>query len=283
MNWRRHFYDFPRSPDEGGAPDPVVEAVVEPVVEPVAEPELQPDPEPDPAPQAIPTPAPTAPRWALERIGEETNKRQAAEERARSYEEIVKRMQSQPKAPAADPAAPAPQERLAAPVGDQSAVQQEAARIVFERDLVNVSNAGVTAYGGQAWGDAINLLNKCNANTAEFVASVMEIDPSRTHEIMFEIAKDPEKAVALARMTPVRRATEITRMSMPKTDPKPAIDPKQEVEPKPAVSRAPAPKPAIAPHASAPEVDPRTPEGNEKMTDAEFERWYKSTYMRKTG
>ena len=297
MNWRRHFYDFPRSPDdEGGAPEPALEVASDPTPDPgrgeleepdpVAEaPEPEPDPKPEPTPALAPTPArDIAPKWALERIGEETNKRQAAEERARSFEEIVNRLQSQQPKPQGDQQQPQerqPVRHQEQPREEQSAVQQEAARLLFQRDLQNVSEAGIKAYG-PSWAEAVNLLTRCNANTPEFVASVMEIDPARTHEIMFEIAKDPERAVSLARMTPVRRAAEITRMSMPKTDAKPAVDPKPEPEVKTPVSKAPAPKPAIAPRASAPEIDPTTPEGDEKMDDKAWERWFKEKHYKKT-
>jgi hypothetical protein len=87
-------------------------------------------------------------------------------------------------------------------------------------------------------------------------------------------------------MDPRRRTVELTRMSMataaPAADAKPAPKPAPAAEVKP-LSRAPTPKPAIAPHAAAPEVDPTTPEGNEKMSDAQFEAWYKSKYMKRTG
>jgi hypothetical protein len=277
-----HLTNFLRSPDEPAAAEPVVETVeavaAEAAPEPAAEPAAEPIAEPAPAPKSD-----GVPRWALERIGEETSKRQAAEEqsrqqsaRVREYEEIVKRLQADPKA--TPPAA----EQRPAPAADQSAVEQEAARIVFQRDMQSVSNAGATQYG-QGWTDAVAALNACGANSVDFVANVMEIDQAKAHEIMFQIAQDPAKAASLAKMTPTRRIAEITRMTMAQADPKPEVktDPKPEVktEAKPAISKAPAPAPRLAPLAPAPEIDPRTPEGNEKMTDSEWQVWYNKTYV----
>lgn len=69
----------------------------------------------------------------------------------------------------------------------------------------------------------------------------------------------------------------------PAADVKPAPKPAAAEAPKPALSRAPAPKPAIAPHAAAPEVDPTTPEGNDKMDDKQWEAWYRAKYIKRTG
>jgi hypothetical protein len=271
---------------------PVPDAVVEPVVavvdavDPVAgpvpdEPELALEPQPDPAPP------PSAPKWALERIGEETNKRQAAEElarqnaeRASSYEEIIKRLQTEPK-----PAETAsPTQRPAVVPQDRSAVEQEAAQIVFKRDMANISETGAKAYG-MRWNDAVQALDAYGANSTEFVGTVVDVvGPAKAHELMFQISQDPEKAVLLAKMPQTRRVAEITRMFDAMAEPKLAADPKPaDPSPKPAISRAPAPKPAVAPHAAAPDIDPRTPEGDARMSDSEWEVWYKSTYLKRTG
>lgn len=261
---------IPRSPDDPVADEP---AVVDPVavdpdpaaVDPVAADPAAPDPSAaDPAPAE---PRSQPPKWALERIGEETAKRQAAEERERvaveranTLEEITRRLQ------AADPAKPVEPVR---PAGlDQNAVQEEAERLLFRRDVENVSTAGGVAYGAK-WVEAINLLNQAGANTDQFVKNVMDIDQAKAHEIMFQIAQDGERAVALARMTSTKRIAEITRMVMAQAAPdaKPAAA-------APALSRAPAPKPAMAPHAPAPDVNPITPEGDAKMNDKQWNEWF---------
>jgi hypothetical protein len=276
-----------RAPD-----DPVADPAVDPavVVDPAAVDPAVADP---PAAPVQPQPAMVPLRVMQERVGEETTKRQAAEEaarvaieRARSFEEITKRLQADPKAtpPAADPTAT----RAPAPADPQfqTAVQQEAARQRFNDDVQLVSESGLKTYGAK-WTEAITALNAYGANSEEFVSNVMDVDKSKTHDIMFQIAQDGELAVRLTKMAPTRRIAEITRMVMAQTaaaDPKPAVDAKP-ADPKPAaaLSRAPAPKPAIAPHAPAPDIDPRTPDGDAKMDDKEWEAWYKKTYMKRAG
>lgn len=289
--------DDPIIPDPAEVVDPPAPAAVDPAPAAIDPPAS--DPQPDPAPAADPAPSPqptaaTMPRWGWDRLSEETNKRQAAEdreraavERANTMEEIARRLQAAPKDPA-DPPQPAPRAAAPAPASTPDAVQQEAARIVFNRDVQTISDTGFKTYG-QRWTDAVGVLNACGANTLDFVASVIDIEPDKAHEIMFQIAQDGERAVSLARMTPTRRAAEITRMIMANApaaaDPKPA-DPKPAADPapaaKPALSRAPAPKPAIAPHAAAADVDPTTPEGNDKLDDKQFEAWYKGKYMKRS-
>lgn len=284
---RKSWADILRSPDEGGAPEPELALAAEPVIEPVvAETIIETEPVVQTVPVAAPAaPAAEVPKWALERIGEETSKRQASEERerlalerAQSFEEIVKRLQTNPK-----PDAPATitREPVAAPV-EQSAIEQAAARQIFQRDIATISDNGAKAYGPK-WADAVAALNAYGANSTDFVSNVMAIDHAQAHDIMFQIAQDGEKAVALARMTPDRRIAEITRMVMAQSAAAPKPEAESKIEPKAApVSRAPTPKPAIAPHAPAPEVDPTTPEGNEKMSDSEWAAWYKSRYNKRS-
>lgn len=269
---------------------PAEEDIVAPIETAAPAPEVTETPaavEPEAAPEAKPEPRSEAPKWAFERIGEETTKRQAAEERARAaerraaeFEQIVQRLQQQPSDPAKPATSPARQENSV----DQSAVQQEAARQLLQRDLRNVSEAGAKEFGAK-WNDAVAALDACGANSVDFVQGVIELDPANAHKIMFQIAQDPESAVRLTRMNATRRGAEITRMIMAsdaavKPEPKSA---KTEPGPKPAISRAPAPKPAMAPLAPVHQIDPRNPEDNDKMTDAEFEAWYKKTYYKKAG
>lgn len=268
---------------------PVVEAVADPAPEPeVAAADLV-DPPNDPAPPEPPPPPSPLPRWMQERLGEETTKRQHAEqaarvaiERANSLEEITRRLQAAGTPPPADPARPpepprpAEPTRPAAPAGvDPAAVALAEQQIM----LRNINTAGEKEYGPK-WGDAVNALNAFDANTVEFVMAVAEVDPARAHEIMFNIAQDGERAISLVRMSPIKRIAEITRMTMAQPAPKDAAKPAEPPKPAP-VSRAPAPKPAIAPHAASPEVDPRTPEGNEKMSAAQWNEWYAKTYLKR--
>lgn len=275
--------------DEVDAVEPTDDvATLEPVaIEPV-EPEPQPEPEPvaaaepEPKPEPKPEPPKMVPLRVLqERIGEEGEKRRQAEELARqerqariNAEELVRRLQAGEKPDTAPPPRPAATESVAE--NERQAIINAA---LFERDRDAIISAGVRTYGAQ-WDEAVNALGTYGAASPEFVSNVMDVDRERAHELLFAISQDPTRAMALARMAPTRRIAEITRMAMAaNTDPKPT----DSALTRPAVSRAPTPKPTIAPRAPAPEVDPRTPEGNDKMSDAEFNEWYRKTYMKRAG
>lgn len=263
----------PRSPDDPAAPEAeVAEAVADVVGDPPAADPAPADP-PEPQPEPV---AETAPKWMIGRLHEETNRRQEAEratrsavERAQNLEEIVRRMQAQ----GTDPAKPAEPARVEAPRQpggpDPAAVQAARQQLMLE----TVIGAGMQQFGPK-WDEAVKALELFDANTIDFVSGVFEVDPQKTHEILFNIAQDGERAVALARMSPTKRIAEITRMVMAQAAPKEPAKPAEP--PKAPISRAPAPKPVLAPVAAAPEIDPRTPEGNEKMSsDKDWERWFK--------
>lgn len=281
-----------RSPDDPAAaePDP---AAVDPAAS--ADPAAGDPPEPVAAEPAAKPQLQTVPlKVMLERVGEETSKRQAferkaaeAEQRAAAAEDLARRLQA---AKPGDPAPAAP--RQPAPAIDSNAVRQEAEQLVFAQNAQRVSDNGQSAYGAK-WNDAVATLNAVGANSSEFVGSVMEIAEGRAHEIMFNIAQDAEKAASLAKMSLSRRIAEITRMvdmvtkaADPKpADPKPAdpkpADPKPDAKPA-QISRAPAPKPVLQPQGAAADVDPTTPEGDAKLEDKDWEKWYKDKYYKKS-
>ena len=270
------------------ADDPVVEQPTPDLAPVLADaPIVTVEPAPQPAPQPEPqTPTMVPLRVLQERVGEETTKRQTAEQRAiaaenrnKEFEQIVQRLQKP-----ADPANPASVVERApiapAPIARPGDVDQNAIAIARQQlTLQSVSEAGIKAYG-EKWDEAITALNAYDANTVDFVMGVVAVDQTKAHEIMFQLSKEPEKTLALAKMPLERRIAEITRMAdkMPQT-PAPEIKADPAVPaPKPAepISRAPAPKPALAPLAPAPAVDPTTPEGNEKIEDKDWEKWWKT-------
>lgn len=279
MDILRHLYlnSACRAPDEPVADPVVVEPVVEPVIEPVADPVV----EPDPAPR--PDPAPAAPHgnrgqtpWFQRVIAEvREDKRQqasradAAERRAADLQAIIERMQADPAAPAPKPAAqPAPQDF-------QAAVKAQATKDRLYEDTMTVRTAGEAEFSD--FGETLGILNAIGVTNDDFVADLLAVDKAGAHKILDKLAKEPEKAASLVGMDSRRRIAELTRMADA-----PKIEPKPEVAPKPApISRAPAPKPQVSPLAAAPEVDPTSAEGNEKMSDAEWERWYKSKYVKR--
>src|SRR5580704_8378780 len=59
-------------------------------------------------------------------------------------------------------------------------VDRRAAELLLQRDMQALDRQGATAYGA-AWGDTVRLLESFNLNTPEFISSVTEIAPSKTH------------------------------------------------------------------------------------------------------
>lgn len=260
--------------------EPIVEAAIEPAAEPVAEVESQPELELE-----VPAPAPAKPEIHDERVfrkviaevreekRQERSLREAAEQRAADLQAILERMQAgdKPPEPVVKPAA--------APQGTdfKAAVRAQAAIERMYEDSRAVLATGQAKFAD--FDDSLAKLNDVNVMNDEFVADLLAVDKEGAHVIIDKLAKDLQRATSLAGMDSRRRIAELTRMAdAPKTEPKPVVE-----APKPTntISRAPAPKPAVSPLSAAPDIDPTTPEGNEKMSDRQFEKWYKDKYQKR--
>jgi hypothetical protein len=272
------------------APDPVVATADAP---PVADP-----PAPDPTPETPPASAAPPPtmvplRVLQQRVGEESNKRQAIERRATEAEQkaanlqaIIDRMQAERTNPPDPNAPPAPAPRAAAPVEQPDiaeAVRREVDSREATRSINDVIGKGVAEFTQAQWDEKSNVLAAVGAATPEFVQDVIAVDPANAHRIIFALAEDPGKAADLASMNVRQRTAELTRMSMAeqaKNPPAPKVE-TPPVAPKVPVSKAPAPTVVPRTHADAPDLDPRDPEANAKMTDQQFEKWYKGEYYKR--
>lgn len=298
MNILRHLLSSSalRSPDEPAAPDPVIDpvdppAAADPAIDPPAEPAAV-DP---PVAADPPAPAPAAhgnkgqAPWFQRVIAEvREDKRQsdaraeAAERRAADLAAIVERMQAggDLAAAAAAGAAPKPAARTAPPEQDfNAAVKAQAAKDRLYEDTMAVRQAGEGEFAD--FNQSLGVLTAIGATSDDFVSDVLAVDKAGAHKIFDKLAKDPEKAATLVGLDSRRRIAELTRMAdAPKTEVKPAA---AVIEPKPAaiISRAPAPKPAANPLAPAAAIDPRTAEGNEKMSPEEWNKWYAATYLKR--
>lgn len=290
MNLRHYLLsNVCRSPDDPVAAEPDVVEVV--AVEPENALTGEAAPEPEPAEPVAEEPAPAPARaaegehgnkgktpWYMGRINEETNAKNAAAARAAAaeterdnYRAMLERLQAGEKS--GDVPAPKP-----AASEIDTLVLQRAEQLVFEDTKNGLVRKGQSDFGQAAFDDACRVVVACGLAPDDLVRDLLAVDGANASKLIMDLASDGERAARLASMNPRQRISELTRMSMataaPAADTKPA--------PKPAPSRAPTPKPAIAPHAAAPEVDPTTPEGNEKMSDAQFEAWWKAKYIRKT-
>jgi hypothetical protein len=220
------------------------EVIVDPAVEPVVvEPVV--DPPVDSAP-----PSKEVPAWALTRISKEAAERRAAEDRATAAERraneaeaLAARLAGQGAKVGDPPITPAPVTQSDAQ--RQAEIRAEAQNQRFYEDTVEVRNRGMAA-NGQAFTEALNVLGALGFTSSnEAVADVIAAaGKDNAHQMLIDLAKDPEKAVALTNMTPRQRIAELTRMSIAK----PVETAVSAVAPPAAtktVSKAPAPPPPV--------------------------------------
>jgi hypothetical protein len=260
----------------------VIEQPVESVAEVPAE-EITPEPEPapeEPAVEAKPESSAHGNKgqtpWFQKVIGElredrrhERTAREAAEQRAADLQAIIDRIQAGEK-----PELPKTATSRAQPDDFSAAVKAQAAKDRLYEDTLAVRSAGEEKFAD--FQQTLKILTDVGATSDDFVADVLAVDKAGAHIILDKLAKDPDKALSLVGMDQRRRIMELTRMADA-----PKAEVKAEPKPEKTVSKAPAPKPAISPLAPAAEVDPTTADGNEKMSDAQWEKWYKTRYMKR--
>jgi hypothetical protein len=203
----------------------------------------------------------------------EEHRRQLAEARG-----LLERFQRAPNG--ADPSSsPAPAPRPAEQGYSQQDIDRRAVELNFQRDASAVSEAGNRAYG-QRWADSINILGSFGLNSADFVQSIMDIaGRDKSHEIVHEIAQNPETAATLASMNPTRRIAELTRMAervTAKASPAAPAPSAPAAAPAKNVSKAPPPAPRVDSSAGQ-VVDWRS----DKASDDEFSKGWNERYLRR--
>jgi hypothetical protein len=295
MTILRHLYltSACRLPDEPAAAEPVLETLVDPAPAPAPEPvaavEPPAEPEPAPAPSAAAALSPAPERMVSARVFEKTAfelREDRRQERARAddlarknadLQAIIDRMQAGNVDPAAAPAArpaaaPATTQQ---PADFQAAVQAEASKQRLYDDTLVVRSAGLKDFPD--FNQSLGILTAIGATNDDFVSDILAVDKGGAHVLIDKLAKDPEKAATLVTMDSRRRIAELTRMTIAPAAAQAAPVAAPPAAPAaPAISRAPAPAPRMAPVATAQEVDPTTPEGDAKMSDAQWEKWAKS-------
>lgn len=273
-----------RSPDDPVADPAPVAGDDNPQPDPAPSGDPAPDPAPDPDPQPDPAPSPAVAHgnkgktpWYMERIHEETNKRQAEADRARAAEErasaaealLLRMQQGDDKTPPKD--TPAPKTR-----DFDSEVEAAAARKLFIADTVAVLNNGVNKF--EDFNETRNILGALGALQDDFVADVIGVDKPNAHVILDKLAKDPERTAALVRMDSRSRIAELTRLSMTEQA-KPAVAPAANANPlapKVAVSKAPAPRPVMEPKSDNDDLDWLSPDASPET----FSKGWDKKYLR---
>ena len=203
--------------------------------------------------------------WYLDRISEETNARQLAEQRARDAEALLERTTRNPTDPAAQPT----------PRADETAIETRARQIADERvngeKIRTVIQAGVAKFDD--WDARAEMLGAVGAASPAFVLDVVGVDPINAHLILHALADDPQKAARLAKMDTRTRTIELVKMSLAasQADPAAPAAPAKQATPPKTVSKAPAPPPPVEPGASQ-AIDWRS----DKATDQDFSKGWEA-------
>lgn len=189
--------------------------------------------------------------------------------------QLLERFQRQP---GTDPnAAPAPAQRSTEQVYSQQDIDRRATELNFQRDAQAVKDAGAKSYGDR-WDGYVNILASLGLDTMEFVSSIMDVaGRDKTHEVVHEIVQDPVAAAALARLSPVRRIAELTRMAerMTNKSAAPATS-ASAAPPAKTVSKAPPPAPRVESNAGQ-----MTDWRSDKASDDEFSKGWNERYLRR--
>lgn len=257
----------PGDPPPAPAPDPAPD--------PAPEPELPPEPEPKRAPP---------PKWALERISEESAraKREAdarieAERKLREAEEMLTRLQARQ---TGDDTKRQPISQPTVRQSDEETRIQEAARqLVFVQDTRDVLAHGMRDYGPQ-FNETLSILNSAGVTSNDAIVRdiIAVAGKDKAADLLTALARDPEWAYSIEKLDPTRRVAELTRMTIvanaaskePATPAAPAA--------KSAVSKAPAPPPPVTPAASK-----STDWRSDNASDEDFSRGWAEMMSKRVG
>ncbi len=226
-------------------------------------------------PPAAAQPTESRPSWAARRIQDlvaERNNLSRGFEEARARAEAAERRlaelngQQPPASPPASQQPPATEQPPNPPTDPtdpnfRRVVDQRAEELVRIREFNETCNRVYDA-GSRDYSDftaAMSSYTELGGINPVLIEAVIMADVENAHRILYDLAKDKDKAYDLLRMTsPVKLATEVAKLARKyerKPDPKP-------------VSRAPAPPETLRAGAAAP------PEKNpNEMTTAEWMAW----------
>lgn len=224
-------------------------------------------------PEVVPT------KVFLHRVGEETNKRRAAEERANAaqreaseYKALLDRLQKGDKGQDQQPA-PQP-----GPQYNRDDVRAEAAMMLFQQDTNAVKNAGMADFPD--FTSNLTVLNAVGATDDVFVMDLLAVDKANAHMILHWLAQDEniERAASLAGMDSRSRIAELTRISDKMSTKKAAVDAAEPPKPAPKISGAPKPRPALDGLSPAEEGE----EYSDKLSDDQWSRNWNKKFAKKT-
>lgn len=274
---KKYLVPLYQAPDAPSEPEPIDPAVAAVATDVVVEPADPPEDPADPAPQPEHGNK-GKPPWFMDRISDLSHRaRQAEEERAalrRQLDAANEILARQQRGEGNDTTVPSRAQPEHGTDQFRAEVQREAAIQRLNEDSVSVRNAGVAQFPD--FQDSINLLTKLEVTTdPEVLLDLLAADKTHAHIIIDALAKDPERAMAVAKLDSRRRVSEFTRMATAAV----AAASQPKVEPKaPPVrgSRAPAPPPQVDPVATK-VVDFKSSDGD-KMSDEEWSKQWDGEY-----
>ena len=206
----------------------------------------------------------------------------AAERKAAEAEALAARALAQAQAGNTETQKQAPQLDPNDP-GYRAAVKRDAEAQRFYENTLEVKNRGLTEYG-QGFNQTLNILGSLATDAPTFnafISDVLVVDKDKAHEILTEIARDPERAVVLCDMNSGQRIRELTKMSLAK-DSKPVaeveVKPAAKAAPAKTVSKAPAPPPPLASGGTK-----TLAKYADELTDAEFKQQVIESWGRRAG
>lgn len=246
----------------GGAPEAeALEAPTETEASPAESATLEPE-----AKELDTKPEPEKEPWQKVRFAELTRQRHEAERRAELAERRYAEAQARLKPPADPNVVQPPGEKLYTKADLEREATQRAETIAQQRmqnaALERIKGAGESEYTPAAFNAACNTLADLGANDKpEFLALVTDLPNG--HEVLHRLGNDPDEAMRILRMPPLKMAAAIGQYSAKPATPKPAAP---APAPKP-VSKAPEPISPIRGSGSVVETDP------DKMTSEQYYKW----------
>lgn len=197
-----------------------------PVAQPIAE---APGPTPTPSPEAaapvLPETKPpeskaTVPAEIFDkRVNEITAQRYAEKQRGDQLQAELLRLQTQlaslqPAAGQPPATTPAATEQIQADVVTRQAqlmAAQIAATESFNNRCNEVAEKGKKEFGGPEFTQSITMLNQLGTMTPQFIEAALETGVGE--KIIHALSKDPEKAMEVAKLSPVRQAVALAKIA----------------------------------------------------------------------
>lgn len=237
--------------DQGGAaPEPVIETQ-EPAADPAASTET-PAPEGAEAEAGEAAPQPEAPKHKVpqsvqKRIDKLSYDAKSAQERAEAAEARAQALEALLTAQGGD--VPAPDAKPSTQTDIEKAAAELLARQTFDQKCNDTFAKGSEAFGKEGFSESLGMLQALGVMSVDFLQAALET--AAPEKVLHTLGQDPDEAVRIASLPPIRQAIELDRMAT-----------KLAAPAKPQISKVPAPiNPLDGSGKGAPDIyDPNLPD-----------------------